>query len=90
MAAVYNVFEGLDKIERILADKDYLVGGKLTEADIRLFVTLVSHWVYVFRVHIFLLPFRFDSIPCTWGTSSVTSGLSGEGIRISIGAWFWL
>ena len=43
--AVYNVFEGLNKIEKILAGKDYLVGGKLTEADIRLFVTIVSDWV---------------------------------------------
>ena len=42
--AVYNVFEGLNKIEKILAGKDYLVGGKLTEADIRLFVTIVSDW----------------------------------------------
>jgi len=39
---VYKVFEGLDKIEKILTGKDYLVGGKLTEADIRLFVTIVS------------------------------------------------
>ncbi|KAF8715334.1 hypothetical protein AX14_012588 [Amanita brunnescens Koide BX004] len=39
--AVYNVFEGLDKVEKILEGKDYLVGGRLTEADIRLFVTLI-------------------------------------------------
>jgi len=39
--AVYNLFEGLNKIEKILAGKDYLVGGKLTEADIRLFVTVI-------------------------------------------------
>ena len=43
--AVYNVFEGLNKIEKILAGKDYLVGGKLTEVDIKLFVTIVSDWV---------------------------------------------
>ena len=40
--AVYTVFEGLDKVEKILAGKNYLVGGRLTEADIRLFVTIVS------------------------------------------------
>ena len=90
LTAVHKLFEGLDKIEKILAGKDYLVGGKLTEADIRLFVTLVSHWVYVFGVQVVLMLSRFDSIPCTWVTSSVTFGPSGEGIRIFIGAWFWL
>ena len=39
--AVLNLFEGLNKIEKLLAGKDYLVGGKLTEADIRLFVTVI-------------------------------------------------
>ncbi|KAF8348534.1 glutathione S-transferase [Amanita rubescens] len=39
--AVHKVFEGLDKAEKILTGKDYLVGGKLTEADIRLFVTII-------------------------------------------------
>jgi putative glutathione S-transferase len=35
------VFAGLDKVEKILTGKDYLVGGRLTEADIRLWVTIV-------------------------------------------------
>ncbi|KAF8633152.1 hypothetical protein AX17_004653 [Amanita inopinata Kibby_2008] len=39
--AVVEVFGGLDKAEKILEGKDYLVGGKLTEADIRLFVTII-------------------------------------------------
>lgn len=40
-AAVYNVFETLDWLEARLADRSYLVGGRLTEADIRLFTTLI-------------------------------------------------
>jgi glutathionyl-hydroquinone reductase len=40
--AVHDVFSALDKAEKILAEKDYLVGNKLTEADIRLWVTIVS------------------------------------------------
>ncbi len=36
-----NVFDHLDKLEEILEGKDYLVGDQLTEADIRLFTTLV-------------------------------------------------
>lgn len=40
--AVKNLFEHLDKVENILSDgRDYLVGGQLTEADIRLFTTIV-------------------------------------------------
>ncbi|CYX05782.1 glutathione S-transferase family protein [Streptococcus suis] len=38
---VKNLFAALDKLEEHLADKDYLVGNRLTEADIRLFTTLV-------------------------------------------------
>ncbi|KAG6883680.1 hypothetical protein C0993_004701 [Termitomyces sp. T159_Od127] len=39
--AVVEVFEALDRVEKLLAGKDYLVGGRLTEADIRLWVTIV-------------------------------------------------
>lgn len=35
------LFDSLDWLETRLADTDYLVGGTLTEADIRLFTTLV-------------------------------------------------
>jgi glutathionyl-hydroquinone reductase len=38
--AAYNVFETLDWLAR-LAGRSYLVGGRLTEADIRLFTTLI-------------------------------------------------
>jgi glutathione S-transferase len=34
--AVIPLFDGLDRIEKILSDgRDYLVGGRLTEADVR-------------------------------------------------------
>lgn len=38
---VDKVFETLDKVEEILGRNKYLVGEKFTEADIRLFVTLI-------------------------------------------------
>lgn len=38
---VVKVFESLDRLEKILEGKDFLVGGQLTEADIRLFTTTV-------------------------------------------------
>lgn len=39
--AVRPLFESLDWLEGRLATRDWLVGGQLTEADIRLFTTLV-------------------------------------------------
>ena len=38
---VVEVFDALDKVEKILTGKDYLIGDKLTEADVRLWVTIV-------------------------------------------------
>ncbi|KAF9779642.1 glutathione S-transferase [Thelephora terrestris] len=40
-AAVYPLFEALDKVEKILEGKEFFVGNQLTEADIRLWVTIV-------------------------------------------------
>lgn len=40
-AAVVPLFKSLDKLEGMLDGKDYLIGDTLTEADIRLFVTIV-------------------------------------------------
>ncbi|GAB2213733.1 hypothetical protein Droror1_Dr00018046 [Drosera rotundifolia] len=39
--AVEKLFEALDKCEDILGEQRYLCGSSLTEADIRLFVTLI-------------------------------------------------
>jgi len=46
--AVKGVFETLDAIETALADKSYLTGDALTEADIRLFPTLARFDVAYF------------------------------------------
>lgn len=40
-AAVHSVFEALDKVEKILEGKEFFVGNQLTEADIRLWVTII-------------------------------------------------
>ncbi|EIW80266.1 hypothetical protein CONPUDRAFT_82579 [Coniophora puteana RWD-64-598 SS2] len=39
--AVVPLFKSLDRLEKILEGKDYLVGDRLTEADIRLWVTII-------------------------------------------------
>ncbi|GKX64022.1 Glutathione S-transferase, C-terminal domain [Pragia fontium] len=38
---VQNVFQALDKLEKILSHQRYLTGSQLTEADLRLWTTLV-------------------------------------------------
>jgi putative glutathione S-transferase len=43
VTAVLPLFEALDNIENMLKGKTYLIGNRLTEADIRLFVTIVSN-----------------------------------------------
>jgi putative glutathione S-transferase len=40
-AAVVDLFEALDHLERHLGDRTFLVGERLTEADLRLFATLI-------------------------------------------------
>lgn len=39
--AMASLYAGLDRVEAILSTQRYLVGGRFTEADLRLFVTLV-------------------------------------------------
>ena len=40
-SAVVDVFNGLDKIEDILSKRRYLAGNQITEADVRIFGSLV-------------------------------------------------
>lgn len=39
----HPLHEHLQKVEELLKGKDYLVGGKLTEADIRLYTTIIRY-----------------------------------------------
>ncbi|ETM41437.1 hypothetical protein F442_13156 [Phytophthora nicotianae P10297] len=49
-AAVEKVFAGLDRAEKILSEHRFLVGDRLTEADLKLFPTLVR-FDEVYAVH---------------------------------------
>ena len=40
-ALIRNLFAALDRAEEVLSSSRYLCGSKLTEADVRLFVTLI-------------------------------------------------
>ena len=48
LQAVKQLYEALDKCENILSKQRYICGNKITEADIRLFITLI----------------RFDEVKC--------------------------
>ncbi|MEM8538101.1 MAG: glutathione S-transferase family protein [Pseudomonadota bacterium] len=53
--AAHQVFETLDRLDAHLADRPYLCGDQLTEADIRLFPTLARFDVayhYAFRCNL--------------------------------------
>jgi putative glutathione S-transferase len=41
MQAVTNLYNALDKCEEILSKQRFMCGNQLTEADVRLFVTLI-------------------------------------------------
>ncbi|KAI0628583.1 glutathione S-transferase [Trametes polyzona] len=54
-AAVKALFDSLDRLEKILGLSDYVVGGRLTEADVRLFVTIVRFdpaYVGIFKTNV--------------------------------------
>lgn len=84
--AVTKLFEGLDSIEKILDGKDYLVGDRLTEADIRLYTTIVSiispavcdsnEWKFTIIIS---SSCRSDLTLFTTAISSVTLAPSGYG-----------
>lgn len=64
--AVSALFDSLDRAEALLAERRYLTGGRLTEADIRLWTTLIRFdAVYVghFKCNIR----RLSDYPNLWG-----------------------
>ena len=62
--AIADVFAGLDRVEGILSRQRYLCGDRLTEADIRLFVTLVR-FDAVYTIH-FKCARRVADLPNTF------------------------
>jgi putative glutathione S-transferase len=74
--ACREVFDGLDKVEEILSKNEFLVGDTFTEADIRLFTTIVR-----FQVRLLLVLRTWSNYtnthlaprPSTTATSNATS-----------------
>ena len=74
--AVVTLFDSLDRLEKILAGKDYLIGNQLTEADVRLFVSIVCPLSSCSpdrpSVIIFYFRLRYGSTLLTTARSSAT------------------
>ncbi|KAG6894696.1 hypothetical protein C0992_005085 [Termitomyces sp. T32_za158] len=92
--AVVEVFEALGRVEKILAGKDFLVGNTLTEADIRLWVTIVRFFFFLLGQSPGVLMwtcvlFRSASIRSTSATSSATCTQSVTGTLPSTSASFF-
>jgi glutathionyl-hydroquinone reductase len=63
--AVHALFAALDRLEQRLSDRRYLLGARLTEADIRLFTTLVRFDV-VYHYHFKCNLRRLIDCPNLW------------------------
>lgn len=64
--AVLELFDALDRAEGILAQRRYLTGGRLTEADIRLWTTLIR-FDAVYVTHFKCNIRRLVDYPNLWG-----------------------
>jgi putative glutathione S-transferase len=65
-AAAWTVFDALDRWESVLADRRYLLGERLTLADLRLFATLVR-FDAVYHTHFKVNRHRVVDYPNLWG-----------------------
>jgi len=65
-AAFRELFSAMDRVERILSKQRFLTGDSLTEADIRLFTTLVR-FDAVYLTHFKTNLHRLVEYPAMWG-----------------------
>ncbi|MFA7602302.1 MAG: glutathione S-transferase family protein [Novosphingobium sp.] len=81
--AVAGVFETLDWLEDRLGRQRYLVGGQLTEADIRLFTTLVR-FDEVYHGHFKCNRARIVDYPNVWGFTREIFQLPGVAATVNM------
>lgn len=81
--AVIPLFEALDKLEARLASKRFLLGDKLTEADIRLFPTFVR-FDAVYAIHFKCALRRIVDYPNLWGYTRDIYQLPGIAATVDI------
>ena len=81
--AVIQLFETLDKLDAMLADRRFLLGAKLTEADIRLFPTLVR-FDSIYAIHFKCALRRIVDYPNLWGYTRDIYQLPGIAATVDI------
>jgi putative glutathione S-transferase len=81
--AAYGIFETLDKIEKRLSQQRYLVAGQITEADWRLFTTLVR-FDAVYYSHFKCNLRRIADYPNLWNYTRDLYQVSGIAETVSI------
>lgn len=74
--AVTDVFEGLDEWNEVLASKRYLIGDRLTLADLRFFPTLVR-FDPVYHTHFKCTKRRIVDFPALWNYTKELYQLPG-------------
>lgn len=82
-----NLFQALDRLEVQLQDKDFLVGDQLTEADVRLYPTIVGLPNISFSFCALIVINRFALIPYISPSSNAIFATFEKGIPTSIGQW---
>lgn len=82
-SAVLILFEALDKVEEILSKSRYLTGSRLTEADIRLFTTLVRFDV-VYHGHFKCNRKRIIDYPNIWAFTRDLYQTGGVGSTVNL------
>ena len=83
-AAYSRLWGGLDRLEARLADRRYLVGDTITEADIRLFTTLVR-FDAVYHGHFKCNRSRLTEMPVLWAYARDLFQTPGFGDTVDFG-----
>lgn len=81
--AVSGVFEGLDRAESILGQSRFLLGDQLTEADVRLFTTLLR-FDLVYHTHFKCNLRRLADYQNLWGFTRDIYSLDGVAETVNI------
>ncbi|XP_071113670.1 glutathionyl-hydroquinone reductase YqjG-like [Haliotis cracherodii] len=82
-SAVAEVFQGLDRVEEILSKQRYLTGSRVTEADIRLFTTLVR-FDNVYHTHFKCNRRQILNYPNLWGYTRDVYQLPGVSATVDM------
>ncbi|XP_065841238.1 glutathionyl-hydroquinone reductase YqjG-like [Oscarella lobularis] len=82
-ANVRRLFEGLDRTEEVLSKNRYICGDRLTEADVRLFTTLVR-FDHVYHGHFKCNKKRLVDFPNIWAYTRDIYQMPGVGETVDM------